>query len=58
MPEANLSTTDLRLLLQSLDHCLATCQHHTGGKDEPCEDCNRARELRDRLAALLAKETP
>jgi hypothetical protein len=45
-----LDKDDLKLLVQSLDHCLATCQH--AGKDAPCDDCQRARALRDRLAKL------
>jgi hypothetical protein len=48
-----LEQNDVKLLLQSLDHCLATCQHKAAsGKDAPCEDCDRARALRDRLAKL------
>ncbi len=48
-----LEKDDLKLLLQSLDHCLATCQHKTEtGKDGPCEDCDKARALRARLAKL------
>ncbi|HEY3355523.1 MAG TPA: hypothetical protein VGQ83_19895 [Polyangia bacterium] len=49
MPNIELSDTDVRLLLQSLDHCLATCREAAGGG--PCEDCDAARALRDRLAA-------
>ncbi len=48
-----LEKDDVKLLLQSLEHCLATCQRKAEtGKDAPCEDCNKARALRDRLAKL------
>lgn len=48
-----LSGDDVRLLLQSLDHCLATCGKKTAGKSGPCDDCDRAKELRQRLAKQL-----
>jgi hypothetical protein len=48
-----LEKDDVKLLLQSLDHCLATCQHKAvPGKETPCEDCEKARALRVRLAKL------
>jgi hypothetical protein len=48
-----LEKDDLKLLVQSLDHCLATCQRKAAGdKDAPCEDCEKARTLRERLAKL------
>ncbi len=48
-----LEKDDLKLLVQSLDHCLATCQRKAAaGKDAPCDDCQRARALRERLAKL------
>lgn len=50
--QVHLEKHDVKILLQSLDHCLATCTHKSAGKDTPCEDCDRARALRDRLAAL------
>lgn len=46
-----LEKDDVKLLIQSLDHCLATCVKKAG-KDTPCEDCDRARSLRDRLAKI------
>jgi hypothetical protein len=51
MAHVELSEQDLRLLLQSLHHCLETCQQRaaTGG---PCEDCDAARALEVRLRAL------
>jgi hypothetical protein len=51
--QVSLEKEDVKLLLQSLDHCLATCEHKASpGKDAPCEDCNKARALRARLAKL------
>jgi hypothetical protein len=48
-----LGKEDIRLLVQSLDHCLATCTRKASGdRDAPCEDCDRARALRERLAKL------
>jgi len=52
MLNVELSDKDVRLLLQSLDHCLATCKHKAAG-DGPCEDCEAAKKLRDQLAAGL-----
>ncbi len=49
--DVSLGKDEVQLLLQSLDHCLATCGHKSG-KDTPCADCDRARALRDRLAKL------
>jgi hypothetical protein len=51
--QLSLDKDDLKLLVQSLDHCLATCQRKSASnKDAPCEDCDRARALRERLAKL------
>jgi hypothetical protein len=51
--QVSLEKDDVKLLVQSLDHCLATCQRKSAsGKDAPCEDCDRARALRKRLAKL------
>jgi hypothetical protein len=51
MTTVELSDKDLQLLLQSLQHCLDTCKQKakSGG---PCEDCDAATALRDRLRAL------
>jgi hypothetical protein len=48
-----LTGDDVRLLLQSLDHCLATCNKKTAGKPGPCQDCDHARDLRQRLAKQI-----
>ncbi len=54
MPNANLSDKDLRLLLQSLQHCIDTCKQRAAGGG-PCEDCDAARDLLTRLMALAKK---
>jgi hypothetical protein len=43
-----LSKGEIKLLVQSLDHCLATCHNDT--KKGPCKDCEAAKALRDKLA--------
>ena len=53
MPRMELSEKDLRILLQSLQHCLDTCKQKSSG-DGPCEDCDAAAALRDRLKAIVA----
>jgi hypothetical protein len=51
--QVSLDKDDVKLLVQSLDHCLATCKRKAGAsQDAPCEDCDRARALRERLAKL------
>jgi hypothetical protein len=50
--KVELSEKDLRLLVQSLTHCLETCKNE--GKAEPCEDCTAATALKEKLAALQA----
>jgi hypothetical protein len=49
----DLSTKDLRIMVQSLENCLATCQTHQKKPDAPCEDCDAARALQDRLRKQL-----
>lgn len=49
-----LTSDEVRLLLQSLDHCLATCNKKTEGKAGPCADCEQARNLRQRLAKEIS----
>jgi hypothetical protein len=50
--KVELSEKDVRLLVQSLAHCLESCKNQ--GKAEPCEDCVAATALKERLAALQA----
>jgi hypothetical protein len=53
--QLSLKSDDVRLLLQSLDHCLATCtKKAAGAKDAPCDDCDGARNLRQRLSKLVS----
>ncbi len=49
-----LSQKELRLLVQSLGNCIATCQTHAAKPDAPCEDCDAARVLKQRLESQLA----
>jgi hypothetical protein len=53
MIHVEMSERDIKLLLQSLTHCLETCKHKTSGHDEPCEDCDAAQDLKERLGRLL-----
>ncbi len=45
----DLSAKELRILVQSLTNCLATCQVHAEKPDAPCEDCDAARALKQKL---------
>ncbi len=45
----DLDQKELRLLVQSLENCLGTCKTKAGDPDAPCEDCDSARALKDRL---------
>ena len=49
-----LSSKELRILVQSLGNCLATCQVHADKPDAPCEDCEAARKLKRKLERQLA----
>lgn len=51
----DLSPVEIRLLVQSLENCLATCRTHALKPDAPCEDCDAARALKTRIAAHLEK---
>lgn len=48
-----LEPKDLRILVQSLSNCLKTCQTHATKPDAPCEDCDAARALQEKLQATL-----
>jgi hypothetical protein len=48
-----LSAKEVRLLVQSLANCLATCQVRAAKPDAPCEDCDAARELKEKLEAQV-----
>lgn len=50
----DLSQKELRILVQSLGNCLATCQSHAAKPDAPCEDCDAARALKKKIETQLA----
>jgi hypothetical protein len=47
--QLSLEDAEVQMLLRSLDHCLATCTNKTAASG-PCEDCDSARKLRQKLA--------
>ncbi|HEY6003194.1 MAG TPA: hypothetical protein VIV57_09980 [Anaeromyxobacter sp.] len=49
----DLSPLEVRILVQSLDNCLATCRTHLAKPDAPCEDCEAARALKSKLEGRL-----
>ncbi len=48
------SAKELRIMVQSLGNCLATCQVHARKPDAPCEDCDAARKLKTKLEKQIA----
>jgi hypothetical protein len=48
-----LEAKDLRILVQSLDNCLKTCETRQKKPDAPCEDCDAARALQRKLQSFL-----
>lgn len=49
----DLSQKEVRILVQSLANCIATCQVHARKPDAPCEDCDEARRLKGKLERRL-----
>ncbi len=49
----DLEQKDLRILVQSLENCLKTCQVRAKKPDAPCEDCDAARSLKTKLEKLV-----
>lgn len=49
----DLDERDLRLLVQSLENCLRTCEAKKRQPDAPCEDCDAALALKHRIEAAL-----
>jgi hypothetical protein len=49
MADVHLSPKEIRILVQSLENCLATCKTHAVKPDAPCEDCDAARALQGKL---------
>lgn len=50
----DLSQKEVRIMVQSLANCIATCQTHAARPDAPCEDCDAARGLKTKLETQLA----
>jgi hypothetical protein len=50
----DLSQKEVRILVQSLANCLATCKTHQQKPDAPCEDCDAARAVQEKLRKQLA----
>ena len=48
-----LDRKDVRILVQSLENCLRTCETKKLKPDAPCEDCDAARALQERLQKAL-----
>ena len=49
----DLEQKDLRILVQSLENCLSTCETRKQKPDAPCEDCDAARALKKRIAQAI-----
>jgi hypothetical protein len=54
LAHVDLSQEEVRILIQSLGNCIATCQTHGANPDAPCEDCDAARTLKKKLESQLA----
>jgi hypothetical protein len=51
--QLELEQKELRILVQSLENCLKTCETKKVKPDAPCEDCDAARALQQRLQRAL-----
>jgi hypothetical protein len=49
----DLEQKDLRILVQSLENCLRTCETRKQDPDAPCEDCDAARTLKAKLEKAI-----
>ena len=49
----DLEQKDVRILVQSLENCLKTCETKQQKPDAPCEDCEAARTLQKKLKRAL-----
>lgn len=56
--DMKLTKHDLQLLVQSLDHCLATCKSKAHDKKTACADCDSAKDLNKRLKKALKEFKP
>jgi len=50
----DLDAKEVRILVQSLENCLKTCVVHAEKPDAPCEDCDAARALKQKLQSARA----
>jgi hypothetical protein len=50
----DLDQKEVRIMVQSLENCLGTCEVKAKKPDAPCEDCDAARALQSKLEKLLA----
>ena len=53
LTHVDLSTKEIRIMVQSLENCIATCRTHAVKPDAPCEDCDAARALKRKLESRL-----
>jgi hypothetical protein len=53
MSALELSQSEIRMLIQSLEHCLATCHNEKKGSSDVCPDCDAAKQLRQKLSTQL-----
>jgi hypothetical protein len=51
-----LTKREVELLVESLQHCMATCHAKARDKKAACKDCESAKDLNKRLKAALRKE--
>jgi hypothetical protein len=49
----DLDQRDLRILIQSLENCLRTCETKRQKPDAPCEDCDAAQALKRKIEAAI-----
>jgi hypothetical protein len=49
----DLEQRDLRILVQSLENCLRTCETRKQKPDAPCEDCDAARALKKKIEKAI-----
>lgn len=54
LTHVDLSQKEVRIMVQSLDNCIATCRTHAAKPDAPCEDCDAARALKRKLESRLS----
>ena len=53
-----LNPTELRLIVQSLTHCIDTCKHKGEQGAPACEDCDAARALLRKVRAVAEPAQP